>query len=662
MRGFAGVLLAFALGSGTLAAADDPPDWVRQAAAASVPAYSARVTSVVQFQEEAVTVDPDGRRVMRERGVVKVLQSGGEKIDAVRFYNAKSGRIRDFQGWLIPPTGKPTAYAKNRIIDIAASRNDVYDELRAKVLECGCPAPGSVFAWEVTEEEKSVFTQDHYAFQHSDPVLVSRYSVTLPAAWEAKGIVFNSGDLTSEAPQPQVSGNTYTWELRNLPWIEREEHSPTFAALAPRLVVSFFPPTGNRAGLQGLRDWAAVSAWLAPLVDPPAEGNDAVRAKAMQLTAGASGELDKIRAIAAFTQQTNYVEVDMNLTRAGGYTPRKAEDTLARNYGDCKDKATLMRSLLKAAGVEAYLTTITSGDRTYVRPEWASPKQFNHAIIAVKVSDAIDLPTVLTGTPLGRLLIFDPTDSVTPLGDLPSEEQGSYALVIAGPRGGLFKMPVLPTAAKRIDSSVDASVGADGKLEARIQRQYFGQSSVPLRYVEKLEGAAELKKRFERGLSRGIGATTLKDITTDSKSSADSKGGDNRLSVQLDLAADRFGQMMQGRLFVVRPGLLTSGGDYTFRSKQRTAPIKLESDLRHDTIKIKLPAGFKLDELPAPAKVEGDYGRLEVSWTVSDGTVLMDQTLEIREMVAPPADYAKIRGFFDRVAGAQGAPVVLVKQ
>jgi hypothetical protein len=350
------------------------------------------------------------------------------------------------------------------------------------------------------------------------------------------------------------------------------------------------------------------------------------------------------------------VEVDLNLTRGGGYTPRKADETLTRNYGDCKDKATLMRSLLKAVGVEAYLTTIASGDRTYVRPEWASPEQFNHAIIAVKVSDAVNLPTVLSGTPLGRLLIFDPTDSVTPLGDLPAQEQGSYALVIAGAQGGLFKMPVLPPDAKRIDSAVDASVGVDGKLEAWIQRQYFGQASVPLRYVEKLDGAQELRKRFERGLSGRIGATTLNAISTDSKED------ENRFSVNLDVAAERFGQLMQDRLFVVRPGLLTSGGDYSFRSRQRTAPIKLESDLRHDTIKIKLPPGFKLDELPAAAKVEGDYGRLDVSWAVSDGTVLMNQTLEIREMVAPASDYAKVRRFFDRVAGAQGAPVVLVKQ
>lgn len=648
-RSVAGCAFMVAL-AGPVFAADEVPDWARQAAASTVPSYPAKVENVTLLREETVTIDAEGHHLMRERGVVKVIQPGGEKIEAVRYYDAKTGRISNFQGWMIPPSGKPAAYAKNRILDVAASRDNVYDEYRAKVLECGCPAPGSVFAWEVTEEEKTIFTQDSFGFQSRDPVLLARYTVTLPAAWEARGIVFNH-----EKIEPTVSGTTYTWEARNLPWIEKEDHSPTFAALAPRLAVSYFPPTDNRGGLQGLKDWASVSAWLSPTVDPPAEVTDSIRGKAIGLTTGASTELDKIRALAAFVQQTNYVEVDLNLTSGGGYTPRRAADTLTRNYGDCKDKATLLRALLKSIGIDSYLLVITSGDRTYVRPEWASPHQFNHAIIAIAASDAIQLPTVVE-SPVGRLLIFDPTDYITPVGDLPESEQGSYALVIAGARGALLKMPVLPASDRRIDSVIEGGVDVNGNLAASIQRQYFGQSSVRLRAVEKMRGGDELKKVFERGFTRTVGATTLNKVLTETHPE------DNRLSVNLDLTAQTFAQIMQGRLFVVRPGLLTSGGDYTFDSKKRTAPIRLEADLRHDAIKLKVPMGLQLDELPAPAKVEGPYGSLQVTWSASDGEIVMNQTLEVHQMVAPASEYAQVREFFEKVAGAEAAPVVLVKK
>ena len=75
-----------------------------------------------------------------------------------------------------------------------------------------------------------------------------------------------------------------------------------------------------------------------------------------------------------------------------------------------------------------------------------------------------------------------------------------------------------------------------------------------------------------------------------------------------------------------------------------------------------MPAGFKLDELLQAAKIESPYGTLEASWTVSDGKIVMEETLEVKDTVAPASDYSRVREFFDRVAGAQAAPVVLVRQ
>jgi hypothetical protein len=646
------VFLLLALTSAARAA-DDTPPWVREAVAQKIPDYPARVSSVVLLHEEAVVVDPDGRRVMRERGVIRILQAGDEKVIAVRTYNNKSGKIRDFQGWLIPPSGKLITFAKDRIVDFAMQEG-VYEELRLKTLQCNCPQPGSIFAWEVIEEEKTVFTQYQYSFQEESPVLTSRFTLTLPAGWEVKSTLFNHGP--QDPMEPRISGSTYSWEMRSLGPIEREDYSPSLSSRTPRLAVSYFPPSDNPAGLRGLKDWAAVSLWLTPLVDPPAEASADIRTKAAQLTAGASTEIEKIRAIAAFVQGTRYVEIALNLTRGGGYTPRRADDVLAKSYGDCKDKATLMRALLKAAGISAYLTTVTAEDRTYVRPEWASPMQFNHAIVAVQVSDAVTAPTIVESKTLGRLLIFDPTDSLTPVGDLPRDEQDSYALVVAAANGALIKLPLLTAASNRVESSIEGVLDANGQLDARVERRYFGQAGIAMSSIEKRSGSAELKKRLERSYSRRVPGTALSNV------SSETRAAENALSIHLKLSVDRFGQIMQRRLLVVRPGLLTSGGEYAFTSKQRTAPVELEMDLRKDSIHITIPPGFKADELPAPQKIESAYGTLETKWTVKDDDISMQETLEIRETVVPAAEYPKVREFFDAVAGAHAAAVVFVKQ
>ncbi len=646
------LLAVLTIAGGALLAKDATPPWVHDAAAITPKAeFPSKVASVVLLHEEHLTVAPDGKWSATERGAIKILQPGRHNISAWRAYNTKSGRIRDFRGWLILPSGKEIEYQKNNILDEALSTEYTYDESRAKKLDCDPDAPpGSVFAYEVTQEEDSVFTTYPYAFQDSEPVMISRFVLTLPSAWEARASIFNHAEI-----QPKVEGGTSSWELRDLPWIEREEHSPGLESIAPWIGVTYFPSSGSNPALRSSKDWQAVSQMLSGFVDPAAEPTAVVRAKSAALTQGAKTELDKIRAIAAFAQQTNYVEVAMNLTKGGGMTPHPAEQVLTRNYGDCKDKAALMRSLLKAAGIDAYAVVIFSGDREFVRPEWPSAMQFNHAIVAVKVSSETSAPTVLNHPRLGRLLIFDPTDPVTPVGDLPSDEQASYALVIAGPDGDLVKMPQLPTASARIERTVEARMDDNGHLAAHLVTEYFGQAGSSVRYVTSHGGMDQFKKNLERTYSRRLGGVTLDKITPSDHAT------ENRMELTVDLGVGQFGQFMQQKMLVLKPGVLAPDTDYMFSNKERKLPVRLESRLRQDSVVIQLPAGFAIDEIPDPIEIESPYGIYHASWKTNNSTVTFEQSLEIKETRAAPAEYAKVKDFFDRVLGGQSAPVVLLK-
>jgi hypothetical protein len=90
--------------------------------------------------------------------------------------------------------------------------------------------------------------------------------------------------------------------------------------------------------------------------------------------------------------------------------------------------------------------------------------------------------------------------------------------------------------------------------------------------------------------------------------------------------------------------------------------VKLEADSRQDTIRIKIPTGLKVDELPSPAKIDSEFGSLEATWSVKDGEIVMHEKFEIRESLAPATAYSKVKEFFELVGGAHTAPVVLVKE
>src|SRR5262249_9201745 len=148
-----------------------------------------------------------------------------------------------------------------------------------------------------------------------------------------------------------------------------------------------------------------------------------------------------IQAVGRFVQSLAYISIQTGLGRGGGYRPHSAADVFGKLFGDCKDKTNLMRAMLKALGISAYPVAIYSGDPSYVHEEWASPQQFNHCIIAIKVTSDTQSTVVLAHPTLGRLLIFDPTDENTPVGDLPEHEQGSLALIVAADGGTLVRTP-----------------------------------------------------------------------------------------------------------------------------------------------------------------------------------------------------------------------------
>ncbi len=243
--------------------------------------------------------------------------------------------------------------------------------------------------------------------------------------------------------------------------------------------------------------------------DPQTIPNDALSEKARQLTASAKTELEKIRAVGTFVQSIRYISIDIGVSRGGGMRPHAATEVFAKSYGDCKDKANLMRTMLKVLGITAYPVAIFSGDSEYVREEWASPNQFNHCIIAIKVSDETKAATILAHPKLGRLLIFDPTDDDTPVGDLPEQEQGSLALIVAGEAGSLMRMPITPPETNLLDRQVQAQLEAEGSLSATIHERATGRWADAYRSEFRHLSRPDYQKGIEAWISSGAAAAKV---------------------------------------------------------------------------------------------------------------------------------------------------------
>ncbi len=647
-------MLILTIASGARAAGDDMPAWLQQAAKASVPAYEKDVPAVVLAAEQRVTVNEDGRVTTVNTFAVRILAREGRKYaQALAYYESDAGKIRELRAWLIRPAGPVKKYGKDETIDAMEDPNDIYNESRYKMIDASDDADaGAIFGYQSTTEERSIFSQDIWSFQARLPTLSSRYVLSLPTGWTAKSVTFNHAPIT-----PTTSGSTYTWELSDLPPISAEPSGPRVTSLAPRLAIGYFPPGDTSSpNFKTFSTWAEVSYWLSQLHDPQSNANETLAEKTRQLTANARTELDKIRSIATFVQSIRYISIDIGVSRGGGMRPHAATDVFAKSYGDCKDKANLMRAMLKVLNITSYPVVIYSGDPYYVREEWASPFQFNHCIIAIKVGDETQVSTIVTHPKLGRLLIFDATDDDTMVGDLPDHEQGSWALLVAGDVGSLVRMPVTPAESNALDRQVDASLSEEGLLSASVQEKASGRWASGYRSEFRHMSRPEYQKAIEGWISAGATAARVNKV----ESNDDVTAGHFKLDV--DFVAPAYGQLMQNRLLVFKPAMVSRRESLALTAGKRTQPVVLRSNAYSETVRVKLPAGFDVDEVPDAVMLDTPFGSYATTYEVKEGQLVFTRKFVQRAGTIPVDQYNLVRSFFEKIRSAEQSPVVLARK
>ena len=213
-------------------------------------------------------------------------------------------------------------------------------------------------------------------------------------------------------------------------------------AVAARMDIKYFPRDPKmRAKTAGT--WNDLGAWYSSLTVESRSSTPAIKQKAAELTSGISDPVAKMKALTSYIQkQVRYVAIEIGI---GGYQPHSAADVFTHQYGDCKDKATLLSTLLREIGIDSYYVLINT-ERGNVIPDFPST-QFNHAILAIHLPENLtdsSFYAVVIHPQLGRLLFFDPTNEYVPLGSLPAYLQDNFGLVVTPDHGTLISLPLLP--------------------------------------------------------------------------------------------------------------------------------------------------------------------------------------------------------------------------
>lgn len=642
-------LLGFA--QPAFAKADSVPDWVRAAAAQTVPHYPEETNAVVLLDDLTYTVAPNGQAVEHRRHVVKILRPQGRNEADIQVGFDKDTKILSMGVWSIGPDGHEYAMKDKDMSDEGYEGGGIlFEDSKRRVARAPAADPGAVIAYEYQQRVRPHVSEKTWFFQEDIPEISQTFTLELPPGY-TYGTVWTHHPPTQAA---DLESQRCRWEMKDVPGIDLRHVPlrPAPLALAGRMTVHYTGP-GIATPTDGT--WKSIGVWYDALSRDRIVATPEIAAKAQELTAGKTDFYDKAEAIAEFMQkQVRYFGIEVGI---GGYQPHAAGDVFHNRYGDCKDKATLTAALLSSVGIHAALMMVDT-DRGFVDPS-APSLLGDHMISAIEVPAGYNSPhlhSVITAATGRRYLIFDPTSEKTAFGQLEHELQGSFGVLLEGRDTQAVQLPVLDPMLNTIHRTAAFRLDADGVLKGTVTEARFGDLSEYRREMYAKGDDKEKREFLDHVLEEDFTTFSATDVKADN---IDALNKDFILTYAL--SADRYAKAM-GSLLMVRPRVL---GDLDLDTdhKPRTVPIDLDQTMQAtDEYSIELPDGYAVDELPDPVKLDLGFAAYQSDVQVKGNMLRYSRTYTIRQITLPPERYADVQKLAGAIAADEESSAVLKKK
>ena len=625
------------------------PQWGLDAAKTKTPDYAKDASSVILFDEYVETVDGAGRATEREREAIRILQPQAREEGCAVGYDVDE-KINYFREWTIGADEK-TYQAKDTDFVDHGETGDA-SMLSTRKVRVVHPPAADVDATIICESEELMAPWDQekiWGIQSGIPIVFEALEVDLPAGHSYAVSWHRSAPV---APV-EVSPSHWRWEIKDMQKLDLRgvKASLEWEALAARASVTW----GDAAVAGKDNEWRALGQWTTTLEADRTTPTPEITAKAQGLTAGASDFYTRLKDITEYIQKN--VEYFVVLRGIGGMQAHYAGEIFRNRYGDCKDKTTLLISMLQVVGIKAFYVPVD--DRRGVVDPDAPSLAGNHMITAIEVPAEINDPRLMAVVKANdgkRYLIFDPTNERTPVGNLPDYEQGGYGILAAGAASQLIELPVLPPDANGKVRTGSFTLSADGALTGTVDTSSIGPLGADLRL-----GLKETTEKEQRDAVEKSVAQDLPGVVLDSVKYTQPSDLDKPLQLDYKVTVPQYAHQA-GPLLLVRPRVV--GDDARpLDDKPRKYPIDLSATGRwRDTFDITLPDGYVVDETPDPVNEDLDFASYHSNVTAKGNVLHYEREYVVRQVEIPPDKALEFRKFESAILSDEKGTAVLKKQ
>ena len=544
------------------------------------------------YEADSETVQLRGARVFRKSGAVEEAVDVGEG-----------------------PANNPAMvmYTSGRTVYVRFARVEVGDvvELRYRQEDVSARNAFADYFGEVT------------TFPSNEPVARAEYVLITP---KSRTFHFN---------EPRVAG------LKRTSTEGGSERIDRFVAenLAPLPPEPLQPPYSELLGyvhVSTYKSWEDVGRWYWGLVKDQFVADDEVRRRTQEITKGLTDPRAKVKAVYNWVvQKTRYVALEFGIH---GFKPYRCAQIFARGFGDCKDKATLIVTMLKELGIPATIVIVRTGMRGDFDEKPASLAPFDHAIAYVPSMD----------------LYLDGTAEWTGSSELPAMDRGALALQINEGNAKLVRLPDAPAAESVSSKTIEVNLEADGKATIDLRAEVTGVSAPGFR--ERYHATSTRKARLQEDLSQEVPGLEIAAVEAN-----DLLNLEEKVSLRVRGKSSIVGKREGDRLSLAVGPRESMVRDYAALSRRSTDLRLRARSTTEQAWKVKLPPGMKVADLPAAQSGTTPFGSYRLRVEQTGNVVSVSTTVTLDKSRIKASEYGAFRAFCESADRALGQRLVLAR-
>lgn len=535
--------------------------------------------SAVQRVDRVLT--PEGVDTARAHRIA--YQDGDERAEVirVRVYKANGSVSEDFDQW-----GGGSSRKQSTTYNDTA-----YLNVRANNVE-----PGDLveFQYVVHQIANENFRGDYFGdvayIQGSRPIAYLRYAVMYPKNWELhfrepalphtrtddKFPTNKSAENQTEDPSKKYRVTAF--ELHNIDRVKSDADQPGYTEVYDHILVS------NK------KTYDEIGRWWWNLVEEQLVVNDEIRQTVKTLTSSLKTDEEKVRAIYNHVaKNTRYLHVGLGIH---GWKPYRTSDIMRNRYGDCKDKAALLKVMLEEADVPADLVLVRTRTLGKVDEYPASMHVFNHAITYVPSLD----------------LFLDATAEFNGSHELTSMDQDAQALIVRnGGSTRWLSLPVDKSSDNLFQQSFEVDLTGD---EPVVHGHIVATGANAVYYRQTLEDPERRNEVLEKQLSAVYPGAKVISATYENLYDLDKP-----TEIRVQFTGGGLLQTSNDRAFLYPYGaprdLLSNYAKQASRTQDMTLRVPFANNT---TMRYRLPANRQFERVPKSTALQSRFGKLNIDY------------------------------------------------